>query len=74
MKWTATLCMLMIKKLNLFQFQSLAWISMTIVGLVAFYCNLDFGNMIASYGTITELTLFRLYFQGIRSVKVLPPK
>lgn len=45
-------------------FQSLAWISLTIVGLVAYYCNLDFVGMIATYGSITELTLFRLYFNG----------
>lgn len=45
-------------------FQSLAWISLAIVGLVAFYCNLDFTGMVASYGTITELTLFELYFRG----------
>lgn len=44
--------------------QSLAWISLSIVGLVAYYCNMDFTNMIASYGTITELTLFQLYFRG----------
>ncbi|KAG4066319.1 hypothetical protein HA402_000543 [Bradysia odoriphaga] len=45
-------------------FQSLAWISLSIVGLVAYYCNMDFTDMIASYGTITELTLFQLYFRG----------
>ncbi|KAJ6642469.1 hypothetical protein Bhyg_07420 [Pseudolycoriella hygida] len=45
-------------------FQSLAWISLSIVGLVAYYCNLDFVGMVPSYGTITEITLFRLYFNG----------
>jgi len=45
-------------------FQSLAWISLTITGLVAHYCNLDFAGFVASFGTITELTLFRLYFHG----------
>jgi len=45
-------------------FQSLAWISLTITGLVSYYSNFDFTGFVASFGTITELTLFHLYFHG----------
>lgn len=46
------------------QLQSLIWIAMSIMAILAYYCIFNFRGMIASLGTLTELTLFRMYFHG----------
>lgn len=46
------------------QLQSLAWIAISIIAIVAYFCALNFRGMIASLGTITELVLFHMYFHG----------
>lgn len=37
---------------------------MSIMAILAYYCVFNFRGMIASLGTLTELTLFRMYFHG----------
>lgn len=49
---------------NFFQLQSLIWIAMSIIAILAYYCVFNFRGMSASLGTLTELTLFRMYFHG----------
>lgn len=46
------------------QLQSLIWIAMSIMAILAYFCVFNFRGMIASLGTLTELTLFRMYFHG----------
>lgn len=44
--------------------QSLAWLGLSITAILGYYCNIDFAGTTANYGTILQLTLYRLYFQG----------
>lgn len=46
------------------QLQSLIWIAMSVMAILAYFCIFNFRGMIASLGTVTELTLFRMYFHG----------
>lgn len=46
------------------QIQSLIWMGLSIIAIVAYYCNLDFTGVTATMGSITGLTLFQLYFRG----------
>lgn len=38
---------------------------MSIMAILAYFCVFNFRGMSASLGTLTELTLFRMYFHGI---------
>ncbi|XP_070497449.1 uncharacterized protein [Chironomus tepperi] len=45
-------------------FQSLVWLGLSITAILGYYCNIDFAGTGANYGTILQLTLYHMYFQG----------
>lgn len=48
------------------QLQSLLWIAISILAILSYHCVFNFRGIHASLATLTELTLFQMYFRGMR--------
>ncbi|XP_035788293.1 uncharacterized protein LOC118464772 [Anopheles albimanus] len=45
-------------------FQSLIWIGFAITGIIAYYCEIGFGNQSDTLGSLLTVTFFKVYFRG----------
>ena len=44
--------------------QSVAWIGMSITGIVGYHCTIKFDGVTSNFGSLLGITLFQMYFRG----------
>ncbi|XP_053676388.1 uncharacterized protein LOC128726598 [Anopheles nili] len=52
--------------------QSLIWIGFSIVGIIAYYCEVDFSGQTETMGSLLTLTFFNVYFRGTCEQQNIP--
>lgn len=50
---------------NFLQAQALAWLGMSIVAILSYYCYIDFADIGANFGSVLQVTIFHMYFRGM---------
>lgn len=65
--WTRVRCdgWWIINLYNFLQAQALAWLGMSIVAILSYYCYIDFINIGANFGSVLQVTIFHMYFRGM---------
>lgn len=58
---------------SVYQFQALAWLGLSITGILAYYGHIDFDGSAANFGYLLRLTIFEMYFHGDSTPAGWPP-